>query len=170
MKEVEIERNKHIKGFKKVKYEFFINQDKKVRNMSNVTYRILSFIFYSCIYYSEKLGYLNENNINTFYFTDGNEKTNSILFILKEIWKILIEELTKREVNNIQCFLNMIIPELSKIISENDKNMYNPNERNEFENLCNQVIENAILNYNNYYKIYIQNNKEILEIKDVKFK
>jgi hypothetical protein len=60
----------------------------------------------------------------------------------------------------------MIIPELSKIISDNNKNMNNVNERNEFENLCNQVIENAILNYNNYYKIYIQNNKEILEIKD----
>ena len=166
MNEVEIERNKHIKGFKKVKYEFFINQDKKVRNMSNVTYRVLSFIFYSCIYYCQILGYLNNNNINYFYFSDGNEKTNSILFILKEIWKILIDELTKREVNNIQCFLNMIIPELSKIISENDKNMYNPNERNEFENLCNQVIEDSILNYKNYYTIYIQNNKKILEIKD----
>ena len=166
MNEVENERNNHFKGFKKVKYEFFINKDKKVRNMSNVTYRVLSFIFYSCIYYCQILGYLNNNNINYFYFSDGNEQTNSIFFILKEIWKILIEELAKREVNNIQCFLNMIISELSKIISENNKNMNNPNERNEFENLCDRVIENAILNYNNYYTIYIKNNKEILEIED----
>ena len=43
----------------------------------------------------------------------------------------------------------MIIPELSKIINANQKSMNNANERNEFEILCNQVIENAILNYKN---------------------
>ena len=170
MNEVENERNKHFKGFKKVEYSFFINKDKKVRNISNVTYRILNFIFYSYIFYSEKLGYLDKNTLNNFYFSDGNEQINSILFILKKDWELLIEELAKRQVNNIQCFLNMIIPELSKIISENDKNMTNPNERNEFENLCDNVIENAIANYNDYYKIYNKNNKEILEMKDESIK
>ncbi len=85
--------------------------------MNNVTYRILSFIFYSCIYYSEKLGYLRIENLKNFYFVDDNKQNKSILFILREIWKILIEELLKKEIENIQCFLNMIYPEISKIIN-----------------------------------------------------
>ena len=134
--------------------------------MNDITYRILSFIFYSCVYYCEKLGFLNNNNIQTFFFINGNVQNNNILFILKKIWEILIDELKNKEINNIQCFLNMIIPELSKIIITNQKSMNNVNERNEFEILCNQVIENAILNYKNYYSTYINNNKEILEIED----
>ncbi len=37
------------------------------------------------------------------------------------------------------------------------------NERYEFENECNQVIEKSILNYKYYYSNYIKNNKKILE-------
>ena len=165
MDEVEKEKQIQFKGFHPVKYEFFIKKNKNVRKMNDITYRILSFIFFSCIYWSEKLEFFNENNIQSF-FINGNKQNNDILFILKIIWEILIEELIKREINNIQCFLNMIFPELSKIILENQKAMNKHKEREEFELLCNQVIENAILNYNNYYIIYNKNNKEILEIKD----
>ena len=170
MAEVEREKNYHFKGFKKVKFNFFINPTKKVRKMNNITYRILSFVFYSCIYYCEKLGYIKNNDLINFYFIDGNEKINDIFFILKQIWEILIEELLKREVNNIQCFLNMIIPELTKLFIETDKKMENNNEREEFEKLCDQIIENAISNYKNYFIVYINNNKEILEITDTSIK
>ena len=187
MTEVENERKKQIKGFKRVKTSFFKSIDKIVRNMSNVTYRVLSFIFYSCIYYNEKLGYLKNNDLNNFYFSDASEKNEdaskknedaseknedaskkkeSIEYILIETWKILKEELLKREITNIQCFLNMIIPKISEIIFENDKGMINENERFEFENKFNEVIENSILNYKDYYEDYIKNNKEILEIED----
>ena len=60
----------------------------------------------------------------------------------------------------------MIIPELSEIIISNQNPMNTPNERNDFEILCNKVIEKAILNYKNYSQIYIDNNKKILEIED----
>ena len=168
MEEVEIEKNTHFKGFKKVKYKFFIKKNKNVRNMNNITYRILSFIFYSCVYYSEKLGFLND--LQTFFFIDEDEKKKDVLFILKTIWEILKEELIKREVNNIQCFLNMIIPELSKIILTCQKPMISINERDEFEILCNKSIENAISNYKNYYTIYKNNNNEILKIEDSNIK
>ena len=164
--ESENEKKIQIKGFTKVPKNFFFEQEKKVRNMSNVTYRVLSFIFYSCIYYNEKLGYLKSEDLHNFYFSDENEQNKSIEYILIETWKILKEELLKREIENIQCFINMIIPEISKIIFDNDKTMNNPDERFAFEDLFNQVIENAILNYQDYYIIYIKNNKEILEMKD----
>ena len=79
MNEVENERRKQFKGFHKVKYEFFM-KNKKVRNISNITYRILSFIFYSCIYWSEKLEFLNRNNIQNFYFINGNTQNNDIFY------------------------------------------------------------------------------------------
>ena len=170
MKEVEYEKNINFKGFKKVKFNFFIDQNKSVRNMNNITYRILSYIFYSCIYYCEKIGYIQDNELDNFYFIDGNEKINDIFFILKQIWGILIEELLKQGINNIQCFLNMIIPELTDIILENEKEMKNNNERLEFENSCNQVVEQSLLNYKKYYDTYIKNNKEILEVGDISMK
>ncbi len=101
--------------------------------------------------------------MKNFYFVDDNKQNKSILFILREIWKILIEELLKKGIENIQCFLNMIIPEISKIIINNEKSMINKNERYEFENECNQVIEKSILNYKDYYSNYIKNNKKILD-------
>ena len=176
MDEVENEKKIQIKGFKKVKYSFFKSTNKIVRNMTNITYRVLSFIFYSCIYYNEKLGYLQKKDLDNFNFSDTSEENNSeqnknpIEYILIETWKILKEELLKREIQNIQCFLNMIIPKISEIIFDNDKGMINENERFEFENKFNEVIENSILNYKEYYDYYKKKNNEILGIEDDTFK
>ena len=159
MNESQKEKNIQFKGFKQVNYEFFVKKHKNVRNISDITYRILSFIFFSCIYYCEKLDYLDNNTLRNFYFKNGNEQNNNILFILRKIWEILTEELMLKNINNIQCFINMILPDLSKIIRTNQKIMNNFNERNEFEIICNKTIENAIKNYNNYYTNYIINNK-----------
>eukprot|EP00833_Pecoramyces_ruminatium_P015847 jgi/Orpsp1_1/1189879/evm.model.d7180000075169.1 len=155
-----------IKGFKKVKRDFFINTKKQVRNISQVTYRILSFIFYSCIYYNEKLEYINSNDIKNFYYSDAQNINQSILFMLEEIWKLLIDELIKRNVNNIRCFLNLIIPEITKLIINNNSGLETLQERNTFETACNNIIENEIKNYVNDSEIYNNNNKSLLNIKD----
>eukprot|EP00833_Pecoramyces_ruminatium_P011837 jgi/Orpsp1_1/1185869/evm.model.c7180000095707.1 len=155
-----------IRGFKQSKRDFFIDTKKQVRNISQVTYRILSFIFYSCIYYNEKLEYINSNDIKKFYYSDAQRKNQSILFILEEIWKLLIDELIKRNVNNIRCFLNLIIPEITKLIINNNSGLETLEERNSFENKCNIVIENEIANYMNNSETYIRNNKLILDIKE----
>eukprot|EP00833_Pecoramyces_ruminatium_P017627 jgi/Orpsp1_1/1191659/evm.model.d7180000087601.1 len=164
-------QNVPIKGFKSVKLNFFMDTKKQVRNISQVTYRILSFIFFSCIYCNEKLEYINSNDIKNFYFTpdnsnDDHTKKQSILLILEIIWKLLIEELMKRNVNNISCFLNLIIPEITKIIINNNSGLSTPEERNEFEVSCNNVIENEITNYVNNSELYINNNKLLLDIKE----
>eukprot|EP00833_Pecoramyces_ruminatium_P007874 jgi/Orpsp1_1/1181906/evm.model.c7180000079088.1 len=155
-----------IRGFKQSKRDFFIDTKKQVRNISQVTYRILSFIFYSCIYYNEKLEYINSNDIKKFYYSDAQRNNQSILFIMEEIWKLLIDELIKRNVNNIRCFLNLIIPEITKLIINNNSGLETLEERNSFENKCNIVIENEIANYMNNSETYIRNNKLILDIKE----
>ena len=108
MIEVENEKKKQIKGFKKVKTHFFKSFNKIVRKISNVTYRILSFIFYSYICQNEKLGYLKEKDLNNFYFFDGSEQNNPIEYIeyiLIETLKILKEELLKRKNSKHSMFL-----------------------------------------------------------------
>jgi len=170
LREVQEMEKMVIKGFRKVRKSFFINKNKKVREMNSITYRILSFIFYSCIYYNGKMGYLNSNQLKNYYYSDIKEEQQqsiaNILNILTDIWVLIVEELHKKKIDNIQCFLNMVIPKLSQFIKNYDKSMIDPNERNEFELLCNQIIDESIEQYKNYFKTYIKNNKEILKIDD----
>jgi len=112
---------------------------------------------------------MKPEDLKMFYYVDENNEMQqqpSLFFIITDIWNILSEELTKRGVNNIQCFLNMIMPELSKLIISNERSMLKEVERNDFEELCNQVIEHCITNYNNYYMVYTENNQKLLEITD----
>jgi len=141
--------------------------NKKVRNINNITYRVLSFIFYSCVWYAATMYRINPEYLKGFYYEDDNEKKQpSLIYILIDIWNILNEELSKKGINNIQCFLNMIIPEISNLIVTNKKAMFSDEERNEFEKECNNVIEKCISEYNNYYITYIRNNQKLLDIND----
>jgi len=172
MDEVNKERNIQIRGLKKVKKDFYIDNDKKVRNVGMITYRILSFIFYSCIYYDSKLGYLNSNDLKKFYYSDATNYNSSILSIMNDNWKSLKEELKIKGIENIQSFLNIIIPKLSNVIIENSKGLQIPKERDEFEikcnNIINQIISNNVISeyYKNNHNTFIANNNTILNIKD----
>ncbi|OUM60841.1 hypothetical protein PIROE2DRAFT_13322 [Piromyces sp. E2] len=164
-REVEQLKSTEIRGFEKVLKKNFISQIKSVRKISNITYRILSFIFYSCILCDIKLNYISDEESRNFYYENKMEQT-SIFSILKDIWNVLEKELDKKGINNIQCFLNMIMPNLSQLLSENNLKMETAKERDTFENKCHQIIEEAIENYKIYYPEYINNNNDILKIND----
>ncbi|KAG4089111.1 hypothetical protein H8356DRAFT_1007620 [Neocallimastix lanati (nom. inval.)] len=172
MNKVENERRIQIRGLKRVKRNFYIDNKKKVRNISTVTYRILSFIFYSCIYADIKIGYLSTSDLEKFYYSDVNNNANNnnsldnLLSVMMDNYNSLIKELKIRGIENIQCFLNLIIPKIYPVLIENDKTLQTSNERNEFEMKCNTIIEDIIENYRKNNEIYIENNKKILEIKD----
>ena len=54
-----LKMNDTFKGFRRVNIEYFRSNEKEVRNLNNISYRLLNFIFYSCIFYSKILGFLN---------------------------------------------------------------------------------------------------------------
>ena len=58
-----LKMNDSFKGFRRVNIEYFLSNKKEVRNLNNISYRLLNFIFYSCIFYSKILGFLNEEQI-----------------------------------------------------------------------------------------------------------
>jgi mRNA-degrading endonuclease HigB of HigAB toxin-antitoxin module len=108
MNKVENERRIQIRGLKRVKRNFYIDNKKKVRNISTVTYRILSFIFYSCIYADIKIGYLSTSDLEKFYYSDVNNNANNnnsldnLLSVMMDNYNSLIKELKIRGIENIQ--------------------------------------------------------------------
>jgi len=171
IREVEALKNVQRRGIVRVLKVYFTNHKHEIRNnINNVTYRLLSFIFYSCILFDEKLKYINDSDITKFYYiNDGNNTDNnqSIFSILKDIWNILNTELGIRGIENkIQCFLNIIIPNISTLIWNNTFKMESINERKQFETECNQMVENIISNFPIYYQEYINNSNSILNIQD----
>jgi len=55
--------NKEYKGILEHNYLFYISENKKIRNLNPISYRILNFIIYSNIYFSYKVGFLTLEEI-----------------------------------------------------------------------------------------------------------
>jgi len=168
--DVEILTNNHYCGFKRISKGNLLSIQKRVRNMNNITYRVLSFIFYSCILFNRKLSYITDDDLNIFLYED-NDQNQSILSILVDIWNTLNIELCKRGIENkVQCFMNMVLPDISKLISNNVFKMEEEDERDVFERKCNDIIESALSFYkfNNFYHNYIENSNEILDDNGIK--
>ena len=167
LNDIKRKKNTNKPGVIKVLKEYFLSIHKEVRNIINVTYRTLSFIFYSCILFDFILLYINENDIMTMFTYEDENKT--IFSILVDIWNVLNIELRRKGIeNNVPCFLNMVIPEISYLILNNEFRIENADERDIFERKCNKIIESALinLNFNNYNQQYIANSNEILNLND----
>ena len=174
--EIENKMNKDYKGILNNNYLLFVNENKKIRKMSQISYRILSFIIYSNIYFNYILGYINDKDILEKELVPIEEeefkeqliekeivnwesfrieilkkrtesrKMNDILNILKKIWELLNKALIKENVPNIHCFINIIFTPLNDLI-KNSKEMKTPEERNEFEENFDKIVKSYIKNY-----------------------
>jgi hypothetical protein len=51
-------------GFNEIDKGFFENQDKNIRKLSNIGYRLLNFISYCHLFYSYCLGNINQEELN----------------------------------------------------------------------------------------------------------
>ena len=167
---VEEEKRKEVIGVKFVNKDFFLKRDKEVRGLSNISYRILNFIFYSCIFYSE----VNDKNKFCCFVERNNnnrkikEKIN-IMEMLKINWNILKDELATKGINFIQIYFNMIYPDIKNIFM-NSTMMNTKENRASFEREINNYIENSFNTFQNYYQNYINSNNELLEIKNISTK
>ena len=61
--ETEKKMNKDYKGFLNENYLLFIDENKKIRNLTQLSYRILSFIFYSNLFFQYILGNIQDNDL-----------------------------------------------------------------------------------------------------------
>ena len=78
-------------GFNVVEKYYFMFKEKKVRNLSNIGYRLLNFISYSHLFFSFCIGNIHKNNLDQYLIKNCN-----ILDIIEIDWNLLKEELQKK--------------------------------------------------------------------------
>ena len=117
-------------------------------------------IIYECFLLNIELEYNNYNEIFNFI----PENYDYIFDIIREYWNCLGSELQKIGILEIEIFLNMICYKIGDLF-KNYENFINVEIRNEFEKKVNSIIEESILDYENYKKRYIEINNELNNIK-----
>ena len=150
--------NKATYGFTKVSMDFFKSQNKDVRNLSIIGYRLLNFIAYSHLFFAYCSGYISEDNMKQYLIRDMD-----IIQIIKFDWNLLKESLQKKNIGSIQIFMNMIFRKLSNLIKE-CKILNNLKQRENFEKEVENLVEECLKNYPNFSVKYNDENKKQLEL------
>ena len=163
VKQVEELRQKSGFGFNPVDKGYFEDQQKKIRKLSNIGYRLLNFISYCHLFYSFCLENISEEDFNKCLIQNCN-----ILKIIKIDWDLLKESLQQKSVN-IQIFINIIYKDLSKILKEY-KITNKEKDREHFEDRVESIILQALRKYPEYKKKYTEQNQRLadLDIKSLK--
>ena len=150
--------NKAAFGFNQINMDYFKSQDKDVRKLSVIGYRLLNFISYSHLFFAYCLGYISEENMKKCLIKDMD-----IIQIIKSDWNLLKESLQKNNIGSIQIFMNMIFRKLSNLIKD-CKILKNLKQRESFEKEVENLVEECIKNYPDFSIKYNDENKIQLEL------
>ena len=131
----------------------------RVRNLSQIGFRLLNFIIYSHLFFSNCLGFISEEELKRKYLCNG---MTCIDMIVKN-WDLLKENLQSKYGIVIQIFMNIIFRPLSKIL-KNCKLMKTNKESEKFENEIEDLIKISIEKYEDNSKKYIEKNIEQLQL------
>jgi hypothetical protein len=150
--------NKVDFGFNDVSRDYFESQNKKVRELSTIGYRLLNFISYSHLFFAYLLKFIPEEEMEKYLI-----KNTNIIKILEIDWDKLIESLNKENIGDIQIFMNIIFKELSKMI-KNCQILTTEDARKNFEKSVNELVEKCIKNYPKFSENYRKENENKSQI------
>lgn len=153
-------RNKNNFGLAHLSKNFFEKKNKKIRNLTQIGYRLLSYIFYCHLFYSYQIGNISENNLKDYLV-----ENMSLIDIIETNWNLLKEALKEKCINNIQIFLNLIFDDIS-VLMKNCKLFYTPEEREKFEDEIEKIILKYIEKYDDLSDKYIEENKLQIKFQD----
>ena len=131
-------------------YKYFF-----VRKLSIIGYRLLNFIYYSHLFYSNCLGIISDDNLKK-YLCDGM----TCLQMLLIDWNILTDELKTKGII-IQIFMNLIFFKLTEKL-KNCKSINSTEKRDIFEEEIEHLLEISYKEYEAYYKKYMEFNEEFM--------
>lgn len=151
-----IEKSKF--GISKVSKIVFENIQQPVRKLSQAGYRLLSFILYSHLFYSNCLQFISNDNMKK-YVCEGM----TCIKMLVSNWNLLKDALQSKGIQIIQIFMNLIFKKLSEKI-KNCKEIKTNDEREKFEEEIEKLLEESYKEYDEYSKKYLELNKEALEL------
>lgn len=149
---------KEGKGIAFVSQNHFLKIDKCIRNLSQITYRILNYILFSNLLFANTLDYINKNQLEKY----GVENI-SCLNIIKHNWNILKKELNNNNVDNIEIFMNFIFKEISESLSQ-IQSITSFKQLINIEYKLDQIIKDKIKNYNSYKNKYENFNKKFSKV------
>ena len=145
------------KGINKNEMNIFPRFD-TYRSMNELGFRILNYILYSALFFSNLIGIINENDLNNYICKDNN-----CLSCITNNWNIIEKILEEKGIKNIKAFMNIIFGKVTKILKEVEHTL-TTEERNEVEIKINNYIEELVKNKEDYEKNetkYIELNSQL---------
>ena len=143
------------KGLNKIDKNNFKKDNKKIRNLSQLSYRLLNYILYSHLFFAKLVTQSDQ-------FNDYLPKGMTWFECIKECFILLNNELEKKGIKKIDIFMNFIFNDLFNVL-HSKKCITNFEELIKFEN----ELENLIQDKFNQAKKKIDKVKE-LEMKSIK--
>ena len=145
------------KGIGKMTKEVINKTGNNIRNIDELSFRILNFVLCSHLLVANILDILDNKDITKFF----SEETSCFGIILDN-WNKIIELLNKKGINNIQIYMNIILESIIDIIRKHE--IFSLNTYQGRDNIEKEI--NAFIigdnNINNKIKLYEQQNQQIL--------
>ena len=141
------------KGITKSEENHLKKDNKIVRDLSQVSYRLLNFILYSHLFFARLL--TEEKSYNTF-IPDNMEWGK----LINQLWELLKIELSNNGIYNIEQFMNYIFSDVFKILNEN-KNIKEYQALKKLEKTLNSTIMDKISLFKKEYGNTTQTNENI---------
>ena len=145
------------KGFEIITKEDFLDKNKSRRNLSKIGYRLLNYILYNHLFFSNYLGYISDEDLKNNFLVKGM----NCLDIIKSNWDLLEINLKEKKIYSIQAFMNLIFKDLSEIISD-CKYLESEFDLIQFETNFEKLIKANIEKYPEYEIEYSKLNKELI--------
>ena len=144
-------------GLNIVSKQFFMKTNKKVRNLSEISFRLLHFITYSHLFFANFMGCISD------YLLLNNclVKEMTCLQIIEKDWDIMKDILNQKGIQSIQVFMNLIFGRISDLI-KNCVYCSKEEDRNILEDNVESVINQCLLEYKDYSAKYETENKNQL--------
>ena len=136
--------NEQPKGIKKEEVEDFIERKDNIRTMDEISFRLLNYILYSHLFFSNILGNISDEEMNN--YTHG---TLTCIRMIEKNWEIMEGILNEKGINNIKSFVNIIFDKIIELISSIE-DMSTIEKRLEFETTIKNYIGNIINNKKEY--------------------
>ncbi len=141
---------KDDKGLHKIDENYFKKDDKLVRNLSQLSYRLLNYILYNHLFFAKLYTGISENFDKYLPEKQGKknseeESTERMSWgeTLNECWILLKKELSKKDINFVEIFMNFTFKDLyNKLNSEECINDYD--SLISFENKLEELIQEKV--------------------------
>ena len=145
-------KDKEDKGLNRISENYFKKDDKIVRNLSQISYRLLNYILYSHLFFAKLYTgeseyfdkYLPEKNKSGKNKNENNDSEKmSWGDTLNECWILLKNELYKKDINFIEIFMNFTFKDLYNKLN-NQECLDDYDNLIEFEDKLEDLIQKKI--------------------------